>query len=710
MEQPQKTKHKWFILFFAALLVLLSGSLALVYFQRLQLAEYFIDNFAEQNGFFDKKLKISHIGLIRTDIQDIWLGDDLNIVEMSLHYSLTGLIDKKIERISLSGVRIDISNPNEGALGKLMQMSQGEGSEQTSKLAVPTIYIADSIFKGTFDELSFQAPFNATLHPNLTAEIDTTIDIQYPPFEIQELTLSANLDKELASSDLNFELAVFKLPWLIPISIKGQTQLAKPNIKFSFQMKDEKNVINLSGNGRADMDKLSANIQTELTPISFRKGGLQPSVLSPKAKILEPLEAIIGAQAELNWQQGRPHIEAVINLIDYRLNLSKKLNNIQLMGNIAFTGNPVTQDILFNSENLRISHLKQEPMVYPVNIAMSGQLKDQKINLSATGSLAEKPYNTLLFIEAEHDLTKQAGQSKITTPLFDFQPNKFSFQDISANLDFFEKVTGKAKGQSNIRWNEQSFQSDGTIELDNLSIKTDTFNLENIRSKLQLSNLLPPQTEKPQIIELDKIVSGLSLEQPQLKFSMNGSKLIIHRFTGKFAGGDLVVADLEFNPNDKEHHVSLELHSLNLKELFSVIGLQGLTGQGYISGKLPMSFLKDELLVTNGVLSSTEAGILKFSSQKANEALGGAGEEVELLLQVLSNFHYKKLSLKINKEASKDALVSLHLEGNNPDVKDGHPFKLNINLEGNIDKLLGIVLEGYRLSDRAIRSIIGESQ
>jgi len=710
MEQSQKTKFKWLAAFLATLFVLLSVSLAFFYLQRLQLAEYFINNFAEQNGFPDTKLKLTHIGLRRSDIKDIRLGDDLNIAKMSLHYSLAGLIDKKVDRISISGLKVDISYPNEGVLGKLIQMNQGEASEQTSELTLPEISIIDSSLKGKFDELSFQAPFNAVIYPNLTAELNTSINAQYPPFEIQELTLSANLDKELASSHFNFELAEFKSPWLIPVSIKGQAQLTKPNIEFNFQLNDEKNHINLTGDGQADIEKLSANVKTQLSPITFKKGNLQPSELSTKANFLEPLDAIIGAHADLSWQASRPHIEAVINLIDYRFNLSKELNNIQLVGNIDLTGNPITQDIIFNSKELRLTHLEQEPVVNPVNITLKGKLKDQKITLSASAALAQKNYNRLLFVEAMHDLTKQVGQSKVTTPLFDLQPNKFSARDISSNLDLFETIAGRVKGQSNIHWNEKSFQSEGTIELDKLSIKTDTFSLENIRSKLQFSNLLPLQTEKKQIIELDRVVSGLSLEQPRLEFSMNDSKLLIHSFTGEFAGGVVAIRDLEFNPNAKEHYVNLELQSLNLKELFSLIELEGLTGQGKISGKLPISFLKEDILVTGGVLSSTEAGILKFSSQKANEALGGAGEEIELLLQVLSNFHYKKLSLKINKEASKDALVSLHLEGNNPEVKDGHPFTLNINLEGNIDKLLAIILEGYRLSDRAIRSIIREGQ
>jgi hypothetical protein len=73
------------------------------------------------------------------------------------------------------------------------------------------------------------------------------------------------------------------------------------------------------------------------------------------------------------------------------------------------------------------------------------------------------------------------------------------------------------------------------------------------------------------------------------------------------------------------------------------------------------------------------------------------------MLRALQNFHYDELSLAIDKPAETGARLALVLMGRNPDVKEGHPFRLNINLEGDTGPLVEALSQAYILSNRMLR-------
>lgn len=112
-------------------------------------------------------------------------------------------------------------------------------------------------------------------------------------------------------------------------------------------------------------------------------------------------------------------------------------------------------------------------------------------------------------------------------------------------------------------------------------------------------------------------------------------------------------------------------------------------------------------MIDKGELKTALPGVLKVRSQQVRDALAGGGEQVALLLDVLEDFHYDRLALSVNKTVDGGDTVTLSTSGNNPAVKDGHPFVLNINLSTNLDKLTRALLEGYRLSEGALRTTLG---
>jgi len=332
------------------------------------------------------------------------------------------------------------------------------------------------------------------------------------------------------------------------------------------------------------------------------------------------------------------------------------------------------------------------------------------LSFKATTVLDTASQHKLAEASGFHNLKRGTGEVYLKTPTLVFSKQNLSPKIISPRLSVLQETTGQMSLSSQLQWDASNLKSKGSINLSDLSVATDTIAVKKINTDLSLSNLWPLATRKPQQIKISNISSGLDLKNPEITFSLKGTSVLIHKFIAQFIGGNIQIDNVTLNPEKKQHALTLNLSHLNLERLFNLIELEGVTGTGQMTGKLPLILSKDDIIITDGILVSDKPGVLQFRSEKAKQALGGAGEQVDLLLRVLSNFHYKKLSLKINRQKSHNAVVNLHIEGNNPTVMDARPFNLNINLEGNIDRLLETVLEGYRLSDRAIRDTVSNAQ
>jgi len=338
----------------------------------------------------------------------------------------------------------------------------------------------------------------------------------------------------------------------------------------------------------------------------------------------------------------------------------------------------------------------------PLQLSASGQLRDQVLDFKLTTKLLKGPQ--IMHAHGVHSISNGKGYVSLTIPQLNFDENNIKPKDIIPSLSILEETSGAISGRSNITWSPAGLTTQGNLVLSDLSIRADRLSLKDIKANLRLSSLWPPRTSTAQTIQGKEISSGIAFENPNINFSINGPTLEIHKLYADLLGGDITIQDMLIDPNAKSHKLVLGLNHLDLTKLFDLIELEGVAGTGKMTGKLPITISNDDITLKNGLLVSDGPGVIQFRSTKAKQALAGAGEQVELLLSVLNNFHYDKLSLTLQRELSNDAFVGLHIKGRNPEVMSGRAFNLNINLEGNVDPLLTTILEGYRLSDRAIRA------
>jgi hypothetical protein len=662
-----KKRWPWLVIGFVLLVLSLGLLGAVAYQNRVAVAQWGIQKGASQFNFPDMRFKVREVELDRLSLSDVWLGPDLKIDSVTLHYDLPSLLmAQKVDRLLIQDVSIETRDLNTGALGKIQQLASQDQTDVARPILMPDITIENISIRLHMENAALDLSANAHINPDLSAMIQARGAASYQEagqsLDIQNLSLQVEAKANL--SDIKVQI--------------DQTELTaqSANISIKTKLGAELNLSELSEN---------ANITAKLS-------------LSDSSLISDDIQfSAKQSKAVFNWPTATVEIKLPFALIQQKDQQVKISNLIAIVRRDAKSG-----DITFSIPTARLDDTKVPVRFNAFLLKADGLLKDQILSFDGASQLEKgKPF---LKAKGQHDLKRGEGSVHMTVPNLSFKPTELQPKDFAPALDIIEETTGSISGQSDIKWSNKGLKTQGAITLSDLSLTTDTASIQGINTTLDLSSLWPPETRKIQKLTVREIASGIRLEHPLVEFSIKKGRLQIHRFLSAFLGGEISIKDMKIDPNTQTQNLRLDVKQLDLDKLFRLIELDGLSGTGRMTGSLPLTLSSDDITLEDTELVSEEAGVLRFRSEKARQALSGAGEQVELLLNVLNDFHYDKLSLSLKREVSHNAFVGLHIEGHNPAVMDGRAFHLNINLEGNVDRLLATLLEGYRLSDRAIRA------
>ena len=128
------------------------------------------------------------------------------------------------------------------------------------------------------------------------------------------------------------------------------------------------------------------------------------------------------------------------------------------------------------------------------------------------------------------------------------------------------------------------------------------------------------------------------------------------------------------------------LRSLTLDDRLKWSQLQEDEKDFFVTGTIPLRFSVDGYAVDGAEIQAVGPGSLKFLM---SDALKYGGPDLSILTEALANFEYESLEITIWKELEvEEPEIQIRLRGRNPDVLDGHPIVLNVNVGGLLEALL----------------------
>ncbi|WP_166261265.1 intermembrane phospholipid transport protein YdbH family protein [Marinobacter salicampi] len=165
-------------------------------------------------------------------------------------------------------------------------------------------------------------------------------------------------------------------------------------------------------------------------------------------------------------------------------------------------------------------------------------------------------------------------------------------------------------------------------------------------------------------------------------------QLRVQQATAALLGGRASAIPGKFDLASWPLAVDIELDRIDLGELLSVYPAEGLSGTGRLTGLLPLLVGPDGIRVQGGkVMATAPGGVLKLPAERL-QAMARGNQAMGLVADALANFHYSVLNTTIDYKKDGKLTLGLHLKGQNPDVRDGHPLVFNINVEEDIPALL----------------------
>ncbi len=97
------------------------------------------------------------------------------------------------------------------------------------------------------------------------------------------------------------------------------------------------------------------------------------------------------------------------------------------------------------------------------------------------------------------------------------------------------------------------------------------------------------------------------------------------------------------------------------------------------------------MVIHGGILHTDRPGIIRLDADMVRQMIG-EGAAPELVVEALSDYHYDNLSVSVNREQDGIYRMLLQAVGRNPALEGGRRVELNLNLSGNLDRIIGRIL------------------
>lgn len=245
------------------------------------------------------------------------------------------------------------------------------------------------------------------------------------------------------------------------------------------------------------------------------------------------------------------------------------------------------------------------------------------------------------------------------------------------------------------------------IILDDLGGTLAGADVRDLAGRVHISDLDPLRTPPGQQITASALDPGLPMENLALTFSLPGNGAAwLSQASLELAGGSVSAEPTTFDPARTENRVVLDVAGVQLSRLAALLEMPEVEATGRLSGTIPVLLADGDIAIEKGRLETQEPGVLRYLPE-GGTAIAGGDEYMELVVNALANFHYQSLAVDLDRALGGASVVGLHINGANPDVYDGYPIELNVNLSGDLDRIARDSMAGWRIPDEIRKRLSG---
>jgi hypothetical protein len=347
----------------------------------------------------------------------------------------------------------------------------------------------------------------------------------------------------------------------------------------------------------------------------------------------------------------------------------------------------------------------------PIKVSGSATMEGSTIGFAARAIIdaAGNKGSATFTVTGEHDWTKGVGAAHLGASPITFRSGGLQPADFLPILaGAAQDIVGTVSLQGPLRWGDGKLSPDLALRLAGFGFARSGVSFRPIDGVVRINSLWPLTTPANQKLTIGIAAAGLPPATAHLRFELRKKSLLhIQELALDVAGGTISATGVDIDTAAPASDVELAVDRVNLAPIVQLLGIDGLSGSGVLSGHIPLRFGRGGFVVSAGRLTAIGPGVLRYAPQQLPQQIASAGKSVALALEALADFHYRSLTLGLDKRASGEGTVLLQLAGNNPAVLNGHAFDINIRVEANFDRLVDYAMLGLSSADELLRRARG---
>ncbi len=302
-------------------------------------------------------------------------------------------------------------------------------------------------------------------------------------------------------------------------------------------------------------------------------------------------------------------------------------------------------------DRVRITQNEESPRIAPVIAAGKMALDADMVRFSY--ALRTPRGASLGTGEGVHNVTTASGASTFHFDEIVFAKDGVQPAKLAPVLKgYIGETTGAAGGSAAFSWAPSGVSSSAKLTFRDVTFSGPTRVVNQtigLNGALAFKNLWPVATDGAQTITVGGIdLDALQLEGGEVRFDMPGDETLrIERAAFPWFGGELGVVDAVASLAGGEATAPLRADNIDLTKVLDYIDADGLSGEGLLSGVLPLVVEDGKARIENGVLQSQGVGAIRYSGETATQA-GEASDQSQIAFDLLRDLRYDALKVVVN--------------------------------------------------------------
>ena len=337
----------------------------------------------------------------------------------------------------------------------------------------------------------------------------------------------------------------------------------------------------------------------------------------------------------------------------------------------------------------------------PLKLTFTGTRK--KNVFEGKGAVDQPATKLTAPIAAHYDLKAQHGEIRFGPSDVVFAEGGLQPSDLGPALTGISKASGTMHVETTVSLDAAAGAvGRGRLAIDSLSFETESAGVEGLSGAVDIADLFNLRTPPGQNFTAKRVTVVQPLDDVALRFSLDRDKdgpvVAVEEATGHIADGTLAINDAKLHLGAPSNTVAVKVNRLSVARLLEQFGTESIKGTGILSGSIPIRFGDEGVSIADGRIKADETGVLQVHFGSAKETLEKQGQAMQLMTQALEDFHYSAFEMGVTRRAGAGLDLTIRLEGMNPAVLEGYPFRFNIALSGDTEPLLTALKTGRGLS------------